>query len=98
MLCTLLINAPLMPWLLKKTGLLAKPSGKLFARGKAARALLRYSEAAVSDLQNNEDEMLSGEDTLLSFLIFLQLPVWIKGGVRGCNQLRFYQGCALRAR
>ena len=29
-------------------------------RGKAARALLRYTKTAVQDLQHDEDEMLRG--------------------------------------
>ena len=30
-------------------------------RGKAARALLRYTKTAVQDLQHDEDEMLRGK-------------------------------------
>lgn len=30
-------------------------------RGKAARALLRYTKTAMQDLQHDEDEMLRGE-------------------------------------
>ena len=32
-------------------------------RGKAARALLRYTKTAMQDLQHDEDEMLRGQQS-----------------------------------
>ena len=33
-------------------------------RGKAARALLRYTKTAIDDLQHDEDEMLRGQQEI----------------------------------
>ena len=60
MILTLLINAPLMPHLLKWTRLNEVSRVKRRMRGKAARALLRYTRTALEDLQHDEDEMLRG--------------------------------------
>ena len=59
--CTLLVNAPLMPLILRWTRLNEISPVKLRMRGKAARALLRYTGTAIEDLQHDEDEMLRGE-------------------------------------
>jgi hypothetical protein len=58
--CTLMVNAPLMPYLLRWTRLNAISDVKTRMRGKAARALLRYTKTAIDDLQHDEDEMLRG--------------------------------------
>ena len=58
---TLLVNAPLIPPLLTRTGLTDVPSVKLRMRSKAARALLRFAQNAISDLQQEQDEMLRGK-------------------------------------
>lgn len=57
---TLLINAPLIPLVLKWTGLSQVSPVKAKIRAKAARAFTRYTENAVKELQNDEDEMLRG--------------------------------------
>lgn len=59
--CTLLINAPLMPLILRLTRLNETSPVKVRMRGKAARALLRYTGTAIEDLQHDEDEMLRGK-------------------------------------
>ena len=58
---TLLVNAPLIPLLLKWTGLSQVSKVKAKIRAKAARAFSRYTENAVDELKNDEDEMLRGE-------------------------------------
>ena len=58
---TLLINAPLIPMVLKWTGLSQVSPVKAKIRAKAARAFTRYTENAVKELQNDQDEMLRGE-------------------------------------
>ncbi len=58
---TLLINAPLLPILIRWTGLAEVSPVKATMRARAARALVRYSKAAIHDLQHDEDEMLRGE-------------------------------------
>ncbi|PRW44236.1 Sodium hydrogen exchanger 7 [Chlorella sorokiniana] len=61
-LCTLLINAPTIPAVLRWTGLTEVSPVKLSIREKAKRALLRYTAAAVKDLRDDPDEMLRGVD------------------------------------
>ena len=58
---TLLVNAPLIPLLLKWTGLSQVSKVKTKIRAKAARAFSRYTENAVDELKNDEDEMLRGK-------------------------------------
>ena len=58
---TLLINAPLIPLVLKWTGLSQVSPVKAKIRAKAARAFARYTQNAIKELQNDEDEMLRGE-------------------------------------
>ena len=58
---TLLVNAPLIPLLLKWTGLSQVSPVKAKIRAKAARAFTRYTQNAVKELKNDEDEMLRGE-------------------------------------
>lgn len=57
---TLLVNAPLIPFLLKWTGLSQVSPVKAKIRAKAARAFSRYTDNAVEELKNDEDEMLRG--------------------------------------
>ena len=57
---TLLVNAPLIPLLLKWTGLTEVSPVKAKIRAKAARAFTRYTQNAVTELKNDEDEMLRG--------------------------------------
>ncbi len=57
---TLLVNAPLIPVLLKWTGLSQVSPVKAKIRAKAARAFTRYTQNAVKELKNDEDEMLRG--------------------------------------
>lgn len=57
---TLLINAPIIPYLIQWTGLSEISSLKTEIRAKAARALLKYTKTAIHDLQHDEDEMLRG--------------------------------------
>ena len=57
---TLLVNAPLIPLLLKWTGLSQVTPVKAKIRAKAARAFSRYTDNAVEELKNDEDEMLRG--------------------------------------
>ena len=58
---TLLINAPLIPLVLKWTGLSQVSPVKAKIRAKAARAFARYTQNAIKELQNDEDEMLRGQ-------------------------------------
>ena len=57
---TLCINAPLLPWMMEKTGLSAIASVKRRNRAKAKRALVRFTDSAVDDLKEADDEMLRG--------------------------------------
>lgn len=60
MLLSLLTNAPILPILVRWTGLAEVPPVKARSRAKAVRALIRYTKAAIHDLQHDEDEMLRG--------------------------------------
>ena len=70
---TLLVNAPLIPLLLKWTGLSQVSPVKAKIRAKAARAFTRYTQNAVKELKNDEDEMLRGESPVghKKFVIFI---------------------------
>ena len=57
---TLVCNAPLIPPLLAYTGLTDVPPVKMRMRSKAARSLLRFTQHALQDLRQEEDEMLRG--------------------------------------
>ena len=57
---TLVINAPMLPWVMRKTGLAAIASVKRRMRAKAVRALVRFTAAAIEDLKDDQDEMLRG--------------------------------------
>jgi hypothetical protein len=59
---TLLINAPLLPWVLRVTGLSAIPPKQLARRRRAVEALAEHTRAAVEQLRGEEDEMLTGVD------------------------------------
>ena len=69
---TLLVNAPLIPVLLKWTGLSQVSPVKAKIRAKAARAFTRFTQNAVKELKNDEDEMLRGElKPELDFILLL---------------------------
>lgn len=57
---TLVVNAPLVPWLLRMTGVAESGVVKRRMRAKAARALVHYTHSAIDDLKQDEDEMLRG--------------------------------------
>ncbi|KAK9788845.1 hypothetical protein WJX73_003600 [Symbiochloris irregularis] len=59
---TLAINAPIIPPLINRLGLLTVAPVKARMRAKAARALMRHSHHAVHELQQDQDEMLRGVD------------------------------------
>lgn len=59
-LLTLLINAPLLPIVLRLTGLATLGHHKVKMRGKAVRALERKTAEAIQILKDDEDEMLRG--------------------------------------
>ena len=61
-LCTLIVNAPLLPRVLSWTGLDAVPAPRRALRGKALAALDAHTDAAVAALRAQEDEMLAGVD------------------------------------
>ena len=61
-LLTLLLNAPLIPRVLKWTGLNTESRVRLRLREKAKRSILRYTKEAVSELKDDGDEMLRGAD------------------------------------
>ncbi len=61
-LLTLLINAPLMPWFMRRTGLVEQSRAGKVVRAKARRALLRFTAAAIRDLKEDDDEILRGVD------------------------------------
>ena len=61
---TLAVNAPLIPPVIRRLGLLTVPPVKARMRAKAARALMRFSYHAVHELQQDPDEMLRGETAL----------------------------------
>ncbi|CAL5219904.1 g1831 [Coccomyxa viridis] len=61
-LLTLIVNAPLLPWVLRITGLSKVPDTKMRMRRRAVRALMSHTQNAIRDLRNDEDEMLRGVD------------------------------------
>ncbi|KAK9840543.1 hypothetical protein WJX81_000451 [Elliptochloris bilobata] len=60
--CTLLINAPLLPLVLHWTGLARISPVKGRLRAKAVRSLRRFTEHAVVDLEHDTGEMMRGGD------------------------------------
>lgn len=60
-LLTLLVNAPLLPWVLKVTGLAAIPDKQLARRKRAVEALAEHTAAAIEELRREEDELLTGK-------------------------------------
>lgn len=60
-LLTLLINAPLLPWVLRVTGLSAIPEKQLARRRRAVAALADHTASAIEQLRAEEEEMLTGE-------------------------------------
>lgn len=59
-LLTLMINAPLLPWVLRMTGLAAIPPKQLARRSRAVEALAEHTSAAIEALRGEEDEMMTG--------------------------------------
>jgi len=59
--CTLLINAPLLPLVLKWTGLASISPIKARLRAKAVRSLRRFTEHAVVELEHDTGEMMRGD-------------------------------------
>lgn len=66
---TLLINAPMIPLVLKWTGLSQVSPVKAKIRAKAARAFTRYTANAIIELRNDEDEMLRGKHSPLLHIL-----------------------------
>ena len=64
---TLVINAPLLPWVMEKTGISKVASVKRRMRAKAKRALVRFTDSAIEDLKDADDEMLRGACTTAPF-------------------------------
>ena len=62
MLCTLLINAPLLPRVLRLTKLDVVPDARLALRRRALRALDAHTASAVTGLRAEEDAMMAGVD------------------------------------
>ena len=62
MLCTLLINAPLLPRVLRLTKLDVVPDARLALRRRALRALDAHTASAVASLRAEEDAMMAGVD------------------------------------
>ncbi len=79
---TLLINAPLMPALLRWTGLADVSPVKARMRAKAERALLRYTETAIHDLQADEDEMLRGKSVAAVFKVLASFDMFDLTAIR----------------
>lgn len=71
---TLVCNAPLIPPLLAYTGLTDVPPVKMRMRSKAARSLLRFTQHALQDLRQEEDEMLRGVTPARSSTHIAQKP------------------------
>lgn len=61
-LCTLLINAPLLPKVLRLTKLDVIPDARLALRRRALRALDAHTASAVAGLRSEEDAMMAGVD------------------------------------
>lgn len=61
-LCTLLINAPLLPKVLRVTRLDVVPDARLALRRRALRALDAHTASAVAGLRAEEDAMMAGVD------------------------------------
>jgi len=59
---TLLVNAPMLPRILRWTKLDAVPLQHQKMRRKALRMLLRHTDAAIDELRDDDDEMLRGVD------------------------------------
>ena len=61
-LCTLLINAPLLPKVLRVTKLDVIPDARLALRRRALRALDAHTASSVAGLRAEEDAMMAGVD------------------------------------
>lgn len=65
-LLTLLINAPLLPTLLRWTKLGEISQKQFKRRQRALEALKEHTVSAIEQLKEEEDELLSGESSVLS--------------------------------
>ena len=72
--CTLLINAPLLPLVLHWTGLARISPVKARLRAKAVRSLRRFTEHAIVDLEHDTGEMMRGACPALCWA--LPTPPW----------------------
>ncbi|KAK9789036.1 hypothetical protein WJX73_003859 [Symbiochloris irregularis] len=61
-LMTLVINASILPWVLRVTGLSKVAPGKLKQRKRVVRALLNHTGSTIQALKDDDDEMLRGVD------------------------------------
>ena len=59
-LLTLLVNAPMLPWVLRWTGLSVVPQQHVKMRAKAVHLLAKHTEQILQELRDDEDEMLRG--------------------------------------
>ena len=59
-LLTLLINAPLLPWVLRVTRLSVIPPKQLARRRRAVEALAEHTAGIIGELRSEEDGMLAG--------------------------------------
>ncbi|KAL0021928.1 hypothetical protein WJX79_007439 [Trebouxia sp. C0005] len=61
-LLSLIINAPMLPWIMRITSLNTVPEGKLRMRRKAVIALAAHKQEGLQQLKDDPDEMLRGVD------------------------------------
>ncbi|KAL0054880.1 hypothetical protein WJX82_003714 [Trebouxia sp. C0006] len=61
-LLSLIINAPMLPWIMRITRLNTVPEGKLRMRRKAVIALAAHKQEGLQQLKDDPDEMLRGVD------------------------------------
>jgi hypothetical protein len=61
-LCTLVVNAPLLPHVLRATALDVVPAARRSLRRKALTALDDHTDSTVASLRRQEDEMFAGVD------------------------------------
>lgn len=68
-LLTLMINAPLLPTVLRLTGLSKVPDKQLARRRRAVAALGEHTATVLEQLRDAEDELLAGEPFLCVYSI-----------------------------
>lgn len=59
-LLTLLVNAPMLTWVLRWTGLSLVPPQHVKMRKKAVQLLAKHTEQTLQELRDDEGEMLRG--------------------------------------